>query len=66
MGLETGPQAHSWVQWVSTCTADIQQLVLHAPKPAAAHQTIVEGNADAEKPSHWLSLRLLTALFLQF
>lgn len=48
MGLETGPQAHSWVQWVSTYTPESQQLVCHAGKPAAAHQTIVDGNGDAE------------------
>lgn len=48
MGLETGPRAHNWEQQVSTCTPEIQQLVLYAPQPAAAHQTTAEGNADAE------------------
>lgn len=48
MVLETGPQAHSWEQWVSTFAPAIQQLILHASQPATAHQITVEGNTDAK------------------
>lgn len=48
MLLETGPQAHSWEQWVSTFIPEIQQLVLYASQPATTHQTTAEGNTDAE------------------